>query len=649
MIKNMKKVSLVAMRSDLDRLAKDLIWLSCVEVEKCEAPEGDAIIRSMDCGERITELNTEAATLSEALKILSPMRRDKKGFIKTRKEMSKKEFDGRAVSAATEGAGKAVALKAEAERLKGEKNKLTSYLMSVSAWQNYDLPLGFEGTKSAVVITGTLPASADIGRLSGIASEELSAVQIEIVAEGKSTRYISAVCHNSVEKQLTALLSEAGFIKSNFPSQTGTAREEMAKTEAEIRSVENREEEIKDALSALALLCPDMEHAYDRVKTELAEENVKQKLIGTGHTVIMTGWVPDDRVDKLTKTLSKYECFCDIADPEEGDEPPVELKNNGFASPFEFVIGMYSYPKYGSFDPTFWVALFFALIFGMMFADLGYGLLLVLIGALGTKLMKPKGGTAKMMKLFVICGISCMICGVLFGGYFGDLPAKLAQSFAGSHKLDNLAIVCNPLDEPITFLLISLGIGAAHLICGMIINMVMCCKRGDWQSAVFDVGSWLMMFAGAGVYFGLKSKVGLIILGVGLLMMITMRGRAKKNIFARLFSGIAGLYDIINYASDLLSYSRIFALALAGAVIASVVNTFATLVNNPVVTVILVIVVGTFGHLMNLALSALGAFVHTCRLQYVEFFGKFYEDGGRHFEPASPDLTYTDVYVEQNN
>ena len=143
--------------------------------------------------------------------------------------MSKKEFDGRAVSAATEGAGKAVALKAEAERLKGEKNKLTSYLMSVSAWQNYDLPLGFEGTKSAVVITGTLPVSADIGRLSGIASEELSAVQIEIVAEGKSTRYISAVCHNSVEKQLTALLSEAGFIKSNFPSQTGTAREEMAK------------------------------------------------------------------------------------------------------------------------------------------------------------------------------------------------------------------------------------------------------------------------------------------------------------------------------------------------------------------------------------------------------------------------------------
>ena len=307
---------------------------------------------------------------------------------------------------------------------------------------------------------------------------------------------------------------------------------------------------------------------------------------------------------------------------------------------------MYSYPKYGSFDPTFWVALFFALIFGMMFADLGYGVLLVLIGALGTKLLKPKGGTAKMMKLFVICGISCMICGVLFGGYFGDLPAKLAQNLSGSHKFDNLAILCNPLEEPITFLLISLGVGAAHLICGMIINMVMCFRRGDWQSAIFDVGSWLIMFAGAGIYFGFKSKIGLIVLGVGLLMMITMRGRAKKNIFARLFSGIAGLYDIINYASDLLSYSRIFALALAGAVIASVVNTCATLINNPVITIILVIVVGTLGHLMNLALSALGAFVHTCRLQYVEFFGKFYEDGGRHFEPASPDLKYTDVYVE---
>ena len=645
----MKKVSLVAMRSDLDRLAKDLIWLSCVEVEKCEAPEGDAIIRSMDREERISGLNSDLGAISEALNILSPMRKDKKGFFKTRREMSKKEFDGRSTAASVDAARRAVSLKAETDRLSAEKNKLLSYLSSVSVWQNYDLPLGFEETRSAAVMTGTLPASADVGRLSGIASEELSAVQIETVAEGKSVRYISAVCHKSVEKQLTALLSEAGFIKTNFRPDAGTAADEMEKTRAGIQSLEKRGDEIKRELSELALLCPDMEYAYDRLKTELAEENVKRKLLGTGHTVIMTGWVPEDRIEKLTKTLSKYECFCDIADPEEGDEPPVELKNNGFASPFEFVIGMYSYPKYGSFDPTFWVALFFALIFGMMFADLGYGLLLVLIGILGTKLMKPKGGTAKMMKLFVICGVSCMICGVLFGGYFGDLPAKLAQSLAGSHKFDDLAIVCNPLDEPITFLLISLGIGAAHLICGMIINMVMCFKRGDWQSAVFDVGSWLVMFAGAGVYFGLKSKVGLIILGIGLLMMITMRGRAKKNIFARLFSGLAGLYDIINYASDLLSYSRIFALALAGAVIASVVNTFATLIDNPVVTIILVIVVGALGHLMNLALSALGAFVHTCRLQYVEFFGKFYEDGGRHFEPDSPDLKYTDVYVEQNN
>ena len=454
------------------------------------------------------------------------------------------------------------------------------------------------------------------------------------------------MCHISVEKQLTALLSDAGFIKNNFPAQTGLAADEVKATEEKIKALDARADEIKSELAAIAPLCPDIEYAYDRIKTELAEENVKQKLLGTGHTVIMTGWVPEDKVDKLTKTLSKYECFCDLADPAEGDDPPVELKNNGFASPFEFVIGMYSYPKYGSFDPTFWVALFFALIFGMMFADLGYGVLLVLIGALGTKLLKPKGGTAKMMKLFVICGISCMICGVLFGGYFGDLPAKLAQNLSGSHKFDTLAILCNPLEEPITFLLISLGVGAAHLICGMIINMVMCFRRGDWQSAIFDVGSWLIMFAGAGIYFGFKSKIGLIVLGVGLLMMITMRGRAKKNIFARLFSGIAGLYDIINYASDLLSYSRIFALALAGAVIASVVNTFATLINNPVITIILVIVVGTLGHLMNLALSALGAFVHTCRLQYVEFFGKFYEDGGRHFEPASPDLKYTDVYVE---
>ena len=308
MIKSMKKLSLVAMRSDLDALAKDLIWLSCVEVEKCSAPEGDAIIRSMDCGERIAELNSDAGTLSEALKILSPMRTDKKGFIKTRREMSKGEFDGRRTDKAIDGAKKASALKAEADQLKSERNKQTAYLASVSIWSGYDLPLGFEGTKNSTVIAGTLPVSCDIERLSAIAAEELGAVQIETVGEGKSVKYISAVCHISVEKQLTALLSDAGFIKNNFPAQTGLAADEVKATEEKIKALDARADEIKSELAAIAPLCPDIEYAYDRIKTELAEENVKQKLLGTGHTVIMTGWAPEDKVYKLTKTLSKYEC-----------------------------------------------------------------------------------------------------------------------------------------------------------------------------------------------------------------------------------------------------------------------------------------------------------------------------------------------------
>ena len=277
----------------------------------------------------------------------------------------------------------------------------------------------------------------------------------------------------------------------------------------------------------------------------------RKSFIWTGHTVILSGWVPEKKTEKLKKTLEKYVCFCELSDPDENDDVPVELKNNKFATPFEFVLGMYSYPAYTGYDPTFIMAVFYAIIFGMMFSDVGYGLMLVLLGTVGASLMHARGGTKKLLQIFVWCGISCMICGVLFGGYFGDLPTQIAQSLFNSHKLDDMSIICNPLTEPIVFLVISIAVGAVHLISGMIIKMYMLFKKGDAVSAVFDVGSWLVIFAVAWLYLGLKWTPGLIILGIGLAMMILMRGREAKNPIVRLFKGVAGLYDIINYASDL--------------------------------------------------------------------------------------------------
>ena len=286
----------------------------------------------------------------------------------------------------------------------------------------------------------------------------------------------------------------------------------------------------------------------------------------------------------------------------------------------------------------------------MIISDAGYGLLFVLVSILGLIKMKPEGGTKRILIIVLTCGVSCIICGVLFGGYFGDLPTQIAQNIFHSHALDNLAIVCNPVSEPMTFIVIALVAGVVHLLTGLGIQMVQYFKKGDWKAAVFDVGSWFFIYIGLAVMFLVNQIAGMIVLGIGLLMLISMKGRAKKNIISRIFGGIAGLYDMVNFATDVLSYSRIFALALSGAVIASVVNTLATMGGSiSVGSIIMMIIIVPFGHLLNIAVSAIGAFVHTLRLQFLEFYGKFFDEGGRGFEPAAPDLKYVSVKDTENS
>jgi V/A-type H+-transporting ATPase subunit I len=191
------------------------------------------------------------------------------------------------------------------------------------------------------------------------------------------------------------------------------------------------------------------------------------------------------------------------------------------------------------------------------------------------------------------------------------------------------------------FLAISLGIGAVHLITGMIVKFVLLCKDKHVFAAIFDVGSWLIIFAGIGVLF-LHKIAGIVMIVLGVLMIICTAGRSAKNPIMKFFKGLLGLYDIINYAADLLSYSRILALGLASAVIAQVINMVGTMFIDGVLGFFVLLAVSLIGHTVNMALNVLGSFVHTSRLQYLEFFGKFFEDGGEAFTPVTPSDRYTD-------
>jgi len=351
--------------------------------------------------------------------------------------------------------------------------------------------------------------------------------------------------------------------------------------------------------------------------------------------------------------LSGYECAYECRDPIGGEDPPILLRNNGFAMNFEWVVGMYSYPKYGRFDPTAIMSIFYFLIFGLMFADVGYGLLLVVGGFGGAWLLGPRASLRRMLCMFGYCGISAILMGVIFGGWFGDLPVAVMQNLLGVSVDSGVGhffgsgLWFNPLDNPLEFLIFALAVGGVHLIAGMAVRFYILCKDGKAGEAFCTIAPYWVLFAGL-LTLLVHKTAGIAVSVAGGALIVLLNGYGIRNPFKRLFKGLGGLYGLINYASDLLSYSRILALGLVAAVIAKVINMITALGDNGVFGAIVMVVVLIVGHALNLAINVLGSFVHTSRLQYMEFFGKFYEDGGRAFEPAVPTEKYSEAEEPQN-
>jgi V/A-type H+-transporting ATPase subunit I len=293
------------------------------------------------------------------------------------------------------------------------------------------------------------------------------------------------------------------------------------------------------------------------------------------------------------------------------------------------------------------MSLFYFVIFGLMFADVGYGLLLIACCFGGIKLLNPRTGMKRMLSMFGYCGISCVIMGVIFGGWFGDLPVAIMTNLlhlpvdTGVGHFFSSGLWFNPLDDPMTFLIFSLVIGAIHMITGMAINFYVLCKHGRLAEALCTILPYWVLFGGLALLL-VDFTIGGIVAALGAVLILALNGYGQKGFFPRVVKGLGGLYGLISYASDLLSYSRILALGLVAGVIAKVINLITMMGDgNPIGFVIMIIVL-LIGHLLNIAINLLGTFIHASRLQYLEFFGKFFEDGGVPFDPALPAEEYSE-------
>ncbi len=646
----MKKLTVFAFCEDADALLRKLVRLRCVEIQRTEASEDALQLRRMDADEALSEAENSLKNIRSALPELVKYSTENKGIGRSLRAYDGNRFssDGslelakRTVTQTLELMSRGQELRRELQRVRAQADVLTPWMELETAVEQ----MTTEKTKTAL---GCCPPSVKLDAAEA-ALAELDACA-EVISSNKNGTYLAVTYLKSMENEIGAALSALGFLAVDLSMESGTPLQQADRLELERETLETQLQELEERMRDLAENLHLVEIYHDLTDTDRTVAELHRRLAQTERCAVLEGWIPAFAEERVAQALSKYECAYETREPAAGEDPPVLLRNRRIATNFEWVVGMYSYPQYGRFDPTVIMSVFYFLIFGLMFADVGYGLLLVIGGFGGAKLFNPKVGMKRMLHMFGYCGISAMLMGVLFGGWFGDLPVAIMQNMLGLSVESGVGhffgsgLWFNPLDNPLAFLILSLAVGGVHLIAGMAVRFYILCKDGKADEAICTIIPYWILFAGL-LLLLVDGAVGSAVSIAGGALIVLLNGYGIRNPFKRLFKGLGGIYGLINYASDLLSYSRILALGLVAAVIAKVINMITALGDNGIFGAVVMVVVLLVGHVLNLAINVLGSFVHTSRLQYMEFFGKFYEDGGRVFEPAAPTEDYSEEQSE---
>lgn len=643
-IVEMSKLSVICLNSRKKKFIKELMDLGFVEISKPMSgseenviPEGTFLANN---SAEVSHLDAQIAAYGAAIDILDSYYDGKKSLFNTRKEVTEEDFIRNVEqneSYVKEIAEKISVLQKKINDNKAEINRLSILIKGLEPWRDFDLPLENTGTKTSTIFTGVVPIKTNTDNLLNAVLEEAPSAVIQKVSSDKIQNYLCFICLKEEKPKVLETLRQFSFTSVVLNDNSGTAAEAISKYE---KTTARLNEEIELSVSELKELSKDIEkieYIYDDLLIKRDRAKAVGDFINTKKVFCFDGWLPVDSIEKVKQVLDKNECYYEISEPIKNEETPIMLKNNKFASPFEAVTVMYSMPLATEVDPTPIMAPFYFLFFGLMLSDAAYGIILSLACFALLKKFKLEGTMKKMVTMFFWCGISTFFWGALFGGWFGDAVAVFSKTFLGREIVIN-PIWIDPLQEPMTLLIFSLILGAIHMFVGMGMQAYMLIKNGKALDALFDVGLWYMLLIGL-VLFGVGSMITPALSSVGKWMaligavgIVVTGGRNKKG-FGKITGGFGSLYGITNYLSDVLSYSRLLALGLATGVVAKVVNILGSLAGSGVVGIIVFIAVFLFGTVFNLAINALGAYVHSCRLQYVEFFGKFYTGGGKPFEP----------------
>ncbi|MBQ6360570.1 MAG: V-type ATP synthase subunit I [Lachnospiraceae bacterium] len=659
----MKKLKLIAVSSQREEILKDLLLLGCVQIDEPKEAEEARKDPQAQKASPLIALRSQKSTLTNALARLNKYAPDKKGLLDPLPEAGIDAFlEEGAIARDLEIAQFILDNDVKIRSIQAQENREQAVIASMKPWLEMNQDLGQSTTKTCEIIYGTIPASENIENAKALLAD-LDA-DITVISEDKQFRFVNVVYYKGQAEEVGNALRPASFSAIAMTGLSGTPKEITKAAENSLVELAKSREEHSAAIAAQAEHRQDLKMGLETLQTVIDREETKEKSLETKSTFRMEGWITAPEEEKLAEVLGKYTCAWETEDPDPAkpEEVPVKLRNNRLTRPYNVVTEMYSLPAYNGLDPNPFIMPFFALFFGIMFADMAYGLLMFIAGMVWSRKAKPKGTMGYMAGLLIECGISTFIMGFLINGFFGDLVTVVGSWFGKDIQLvPNFASIPLPAgmtltlplnllegNNPLIVLIGAICLGGIHLFVGVCIGCYLKIRDGQWIDAIFNDFSWWVIIAGIGVFALAGNKIVLII---GFAMMILGSILTNKG-FGKITGIVSGLYNgATGYLGDFLSYSRLMALMLAGSVIASVFNQLGSLgnANGPTIPgTILFVAVFLIGHVLNFLLNIIGCFVHTLRLQYLEFFGKWYRDGGKAFRPLGIKPKYFDIATEEN-
>ncbi|WP_275372962.1 V-type ATP synthase subunit I [Clostridium tertium] len=635
-IVKMNKFTLLTFESKKQKLLREIQGLSNVEfinLQDDEFLEKYEELKSLAKDDIDLEYSKYEENLSKAKFVLEFLKKyvPKKSGLKSLQEekltLTLDELDEKVkASKWEESYNKAKEKEAELANLDSNITKLQAEIDTLIPWQDLDVAFSeIKDLKNTSYFLGTIAKSYEDTLL-----EELSNAYVEIISRSSNDINLLILSNKEDSENVSEVLRGVGF--SAFKTEhKDVPMKLILEFKHQIEELQSKKFFIEEEIASFEEDLKKLELAYDYFVSKVERVKVSTNFLKTKNICAIQGWIAQEDNEELKSICSntlKNDYYIEFEDVKEDeiDDVPIKLKNGELVSAFESVTGMYSYPKYNQIDPTPLLAPFYLIFFGMMVADVGYGLLVLIGAALALKFLKLDEGKKDFAKFFLYLSFPTIFFGAIYGSFFGDIITLPTQ-------------IIDTNKDVMTIVILSLALGVIQIFFGLFIKVYSLIRIGKVKDALLDPGSWIITLLSIGgisavKFLKLPNILGNIFIGtaiIGAILIVIGGGREEKSTGAKIGQGLYSLYGITGYVGDLVSYTRLMALGLAGGSIAGALNLLihtlpgvAAIVIGPILFVLF--------HIFNLGLSLLGAYVHTARLQYVEYFGKFYEGGGRPFK-----------------